>query len=173
MHIIVILDSSLITYAHHSTSPLVANVICRAETTGVLSWPDTVAGTNHSLQCPNTSTMINRTCSSSGVWDMVDPSLCTPFDSINTVSISVGFSVDLWCGPSMLLDLQANITLDNYGKVLTSLSGAVRGAAINEQIQNTNNLARVAAAFQRSAALINERTIITNAVSSLAWSIMV
>ena len=68
----------------------------------------------------------------------------------------------------MLLDLQANITLDNYGKVLTSLSGAVRGAAINEQIQNTNNLARVAAAFQRSAAFINERTIITNAVSSLA-----
>ena len=67
----------------------------------------------------------------------------------------------------MLLDLQANITLDNYGEVLTSLSGAVRGAAINEQIQNTNNLAMVAAAFQRSAALINERTIITNAVSSL------
>ena len=68
----------------------------------------------------------------------------------------------------MLLDLQANITLDNYGEVLTSLSGAVRGAAINEQIQNTNNLAMVAAVFQRSAALINERTIITNAVSLLA-----
>ena len=68
----------------------------------------------------------------------------------------------------MLLDLQANITLDNYGEVLTSLSGAVRGGAINEQIQNTNNLAMVAAAFQRSAALINKGTIITNAVGLLA-----
>ena len=68
----------------------------------------------------------------------------------------------------MLLDLQANITVDNYGEVLPSLSGAVRGADINEQIQNTNNLAMVAAVFQRSAALINERTIITNAVSLLA-----
>ena len=68
----------------------------------------------------------------------------------------------------MLLDLQANITLDNYGEVLTSLSGAVRGAAINEQIQNTNDLAKVAATFERSAALINEMTIVPNTVSSLA-----
>ena len=68
----------------------------------------------------------------------------------------------------MLLHLQANITLDNYGEILTSLSGAVRGAAINEQIQTTNNLAMVATTFERSAALINERTIITNAVGSLA-----
>ena len=73
----------------------------------------------------------------------------------------------------MLLDLQANITLDNYGEVLTSLSGAVRGAAINEQIQNTNNLAMVAAAFQRSASLINEMTIVPNTVSSLARIIMI
>ena len=68
----------------------------------------------------------------------------------------------------MLLDLQANITLDNYGEVLTSLSGAVRGAAINEQIQNTNDLAKVAATFERSAALINEMTIVPNTVSSVS-----
>ena len=67
----------------------------------------------------------------------------------------------------MLLDLQANITLDNYGEVLTSLSGAVRGAAINEQIQSTNNLAMVASAFEQSAALINEMTVVPNTVSSV------
>ena len=64
--------------------------------------------------------------------------------------------------------LQANVTLDNYGEVLTSLSGAVRGAATNEQIQNTNNLAMVAATFERSAALINEMTVIQNTVSSVS-----
>ena len=67
----------------------------------------------------------------------------------------------------MLLDLQANITLDNYGEILTSLSGAVRGAAINERIQNTNDLARVASAFEQSAALINEMTVVPNTVSSV------
>ena len=64
----------------------------------------------------------------------------------------------------MLLYLQ-NVTLDNYEEVLTSLSGAVRGAAINEQQQSTNNLAMVAATFERSAALINEMTIVPNTVS--------
>ena len=91
-----LLDSFFSYHIHtYSTSPFAANVICRAETTGLLSWPDTEAGTNHNLQCPNTTTMISRTCSLSGVWESVDLSLCTPFDSINTVSISVGFSVNL------------------------------------------------------------------------------
>ena len=67
----------------------------------------------------------------------------------------------------MLLHLQNNVTLDNYEEVLTSLSGAVRGAAINEQVQSTNNLAIVAATFERSAALINEMTIVPNTVSSV------
>ena len=76
--------------------------------------------------------------------------------------------VDFHCdvhGPTLLLHLQANVTLDNYEEVLTSLSGAVRGAAINEQEQSTNNLAIVAATFERSAALINEMTIVPNTVS--------
>ena len=64
--------------------------------------------------------------------------------------------------------LQANITLDNYGEIFTSLSGAVRGAATSEQEQTPNNLAMVAATFEQSAALINEMTIVPNTVSSLA-----
>ena len=67
--------------------------------------------------------------------------------------------------PYMIVQQQDNITLDNYEEVLTILSGAVRGAAINEQEQTTNNLAMVAAAFAKSAALINEMTIIPNTVS--------
>ena len=67
--------------------------------------------------------------------------------------------------PCMIVQQQDNITLDNYDEVLTILSGAVRGAAINEQEQTTNNLAMVAAAFAKSAALINEMTIIPNTVS--------
>ena len=65
----------------------------------------------------------------------------------------------------MHIQLQANITLDNYEEVLTNISGAVRGAAINEQEQTTDNLAMVAAAFARSAAVVNEMTIIPNTVS--------
>ena len=65
----------------------------------------------------------------------------------------------------MIVQQQDNITHDNYDEVLTILSGAVRGAAINEQEQTTNNLAMVAAAFAKSAALINEMTIIPNTVS--------
>ena len=60
---------------------------------------------------------------------------------------------------------QDNITLGNYEEVLTNLSEAVTGAAINEEQQTTSNLAIVAAAFSRSAALINEMTIIPNTVS--------
>ena len=67
--------------------------------------------------------------------------------------------------PCLIVQQQDNITLDNYDEVLTILSGAVRGAAINEQEQTTNNLAMVAAAFAKSAALINEMTIIPNTVS--------
>ena len=85
------------------------------------------------------------------------------------------FSTDFRCdvdGTSMLLHLQANVTLDNYGEVLTSLSGAVRGAATNERIQTTNNLAMVTATFQRSAALINEMTVVPNTVSSVTLIII-
>ena len=60
---------------------------CSAETTDLLSWPNTSAGTTWSLHCPTTTTIINRTCSSSGVWESVDLSLCTPFTSINPVGI--------------------------------------------------------------------------------------
>ena len=74
----------------------------------------------------------------------------------------------LYCnvhGLPMHVQLQDNITLDNYEEVLANLTGAVRGAAINEQEQTTSNLAIVAAAFARSAALVNEMTIIPNPVS--------
>ena len=69
--------------------------------------------------------------------------------------------------------LQANITLDNYGEIFTSLSGAVRGAATSEQEQTPNNLAMVAATFEQSAALINEMTIVPNTVSSVSRIIMI
>ena len=66
--------------------------------------------------------------------------------------------------------IQDNITLDNYNQVLSNVSGAVRGAATNEQEQTTNNLTVVAAAFERSAAqLANQRTSIPNTVSSLLF----
>ena len=61
--------------------------------------------------------------------------------------------------------MQDKITLENFEEVLTSLSGAVRGAAINEQKQTTGNLATVAAVFARVAALVNEMTIVPNTVS--------
>ena len=65
----------------------------------------------------------------------------------------------------MHVQLQDNITLDNYEEVLANLTGAVGGAAINEQEQTTSNLATVAAALARSAALVNEMTIIADTVS--------
>ena len=68
-------------------------------------------------------------------------------------------------GPSTRTYMQDNITLGNYVEVLTNISGAVRGAAINEQQQTPDNLAMVTAAFARSAALVNEMTIIPNTVS--------
>ena len=61
--------------------------------------------------------------------------------------------------------LQDNITLDNFDEIVMNLSGAVRGAAMNEQEQTTSNLAMVTAAFARSAQLTNEMTVIQNTVS--------
>ena len=63
--------------------------------------------------------------------------------------------------------LQDNITLDNFDEVLMNLSGAVRGAAMNEQEQTTSNLAMVTAAFARSAQLVNEMIVIQNTVGLL------
>jgi len=60
--------------------------------------------------------------------------------------------------------MQDNITLDNFDEVLTSLSGAVRGAATNVSEQTTNNLAITSAVFMRIAELINTTTIIQDEV---------
>ena len=48
-----------------------------------------------------------------------------------------------------------------------NLSGAVRGAAMNEQEQTTSNLAVVTAGLERSAQLVNEMIVIQNTVSLL------
>ena len=48
-----------------------------------------------------------------------------------------------------------------------NLSGAVRGAAMNEQEQTTSNLAVVTAGLERSAQLVNEMIAIQNTVSLL------
>ena len=69
--------------------PPQAIVLCEAETTEFLSWPNTPAGTTESLHCPSSTSIINRTCNSTGVWEFVDLSLCTIFSSINIVSVSV------------------------------------------------------------------------------------
>ena len=66
--------------------------------------------------------------------------------------------------------IQDTITLENYGQVLSNVSGAVRGAATSGREQTTSNLTVVAAAFEMSAAqLANERTVIRNTVSSLLF----
>ena len=83
------------TLFHPTITISAANVICNNETTEFLSWPDTLAGTTRTLPCPNTTTMISRTCSQSGVWEDVDFTLCTSFTSINTVSSIMDFSIDL------------------------------------------------------------------------------
>ena len=64
--------------------------------------------------------------------------------------------------------MQDNITLDNFDEVLTSLSGAVRGAATNVSEQTTNNLAITSAVFMRIAELINTTTIIQDEVYILS-----
>ena len=145
-----------------------ATVYCEAETTEFLSWPNTPAGTTASIQCPSSTIIINRTCSLSAVWESVDPSLCTIFSSINIVSVIAELDIDSQSHVhfSFMHDVQwqDNITLGNYEEVFTILSGAVTGAAINEEQQTASSLAIVAAAFSRSAALINETTIIPNTV---------
>jgi len=49
---------------------------CDEEATQFLLWPETPAGMTRSLPCPNTTTIINRTCNPPGIWDNVDLSLC-------------------------------------------------------------------------------------------------
>ena len=80
---------SFITCSHIFYLTMPAAPGCDAETTEFLSWPDTPAGTTQSHHCPNTITTISRTCSSYGVWESLDSSLCTPFNSINVVSVNV------------------------------------------------------------------------------------
>ena len=63
--------------------------------------------------------------------------------------------------------IQDTITIDNYGQVLSNVSGAVRGAATSEQEQTTSNLTVVATALMSAAQLANERVVIPNTVSSL------
>ena len=72
---------NLMTHTHTHTA-----LGCDAETTEFFFWKFTLAGTTQTLRCPTTTTMISRTCSSSGVWESVDLTLCTSFTSINTVS---------------------------------------------------------------------------------------
>ena len=59
--------------------------------------------------------------------------------------------------------------LDNYDEVLTSLSGAVRGAALSESEQTMGNLAIVAEVFGMSAALIDNNTTVEDEVLSLLF----
>ena len=63
--------------------------------------------------------------------------------------------------------LQDTISLGNFDEILMNLSGAVRGAAMNEQEQTTSNLAMVTAGLERSAQLVNEMIVIQNTVSLL------
>ena len=64
--------------------------------------------------------------------------------------------------------MQDDITLDNFNEVLTTLSGAVRGAATTRSEQTTSNLAITAAVFMRTAELIiGTTTIIQDEVCSL------
>lgn len=64
--------------------------------------------------------------------------------------------------------MQADITLDNIDETVTSLSGAVRGAATSRSEQTTSNLAITAAVFMRVAELINTATIIQDEVYILS-----
>ena len=98
---------------------LAATVMCDAETTAFFFWPDTLAGTTRTLQCPNTTTMISRTCSLSGMWESVDLTLCTSFTSINTVSFTM---VDFHCdvhGPTLLYIYRMSplITMKRFSQV--------------------------------------------------------
>lgn len=63
---------------------------------------------------------------------------------------------------TQLLD---NITPENFDEVLKIIRDAVRLAVNDKQGQTTSNLAIVAAAIAQSAQIINESTVIPNAVS--------
>ena len=63
--------------------------------------------------------------------------------------------------------VQDDITLKNFDKVLTGLSGAVRGAALSESEQTSNNLAITSAVFTKSATLINPTVVIKDGVCPL------
>ena len=101
---------NLMTHTHTHTHTALG---CDAETTEFFFWNFTLAGTTQTLQCPTTTTMISRTCSSSGVWESVDTSLCTSFTSINTVSFmhesgSKPWSLQIVIFNSVRLYLSAN-----------------------------------------------------------------
>ena len=68
-----------------------------------------------------------------------------------------------------------DIVADNYEETITALSGAVRGAATNEQEQTPSNLATVTVVFQRSATLIttNMSIIVRDAVSLLLFYLLI
>ena len=63
---------------------------------------------------------------------------------------------------TQLLD---NITPENFDEILKIIRDAVRLAVNGKQGQTTSNLAIVAAAISQSAQIINESTVIPNAVS--------
>ena len=63
---------------------------CDEEATQFFLWQETRAGITRSLPCPNTTTIVNRTCNPPSIWERVDLTLCIPISSINTVSITVG-----------------------------------------------------------------------------------
>ena len=63
---------------------------------------------------------------------------------------------------TQLLD---NITPENFDKVLKMIRDAVRVAVTGKQGQTASNLAIVATAISQSAQIINESTVIPNAVS--------
>ena len=69
---------------------------CSAETMDFLLWPNTSAGTTQSLHCPNTTTMINRTCSPSGVWESVDPSRCNLPQTQSSITLEEVLTDLLW-----------------------------------------------------------------------------
>lgn len=66
-----------------------------------------------------------------------------------------------------------DITVDNYDEAVIAVSGAVRGAAANEQEQTTGNLAIVTDIFARFAALITTNITIRETVSSLSFCLRV
>ena len=69
--------------------------------------------------------------------------------------------------------VQDDITLENFDKVLTSLSGAVRGAALSESEQTSSNLGITSAVFTKSATLINPTVIIEDGVGPLLAILLV